>query len=68
VMAEPIRQSRAFARRAAKTLVPKSRVGVWGLAAGAQAFSLMPARVGRAIAASKPVGLGLYDTMPVGNY
>ena len=68
VMAEPVSQSRAFARRAAKTLVPKSRAGVWALAAGAQLFSCLPVRLGRAIAESRAVGLRMYDSMPVGEY
>jgi 2-polyprenyl-6-methoxyphenol hydroxylase-like FAD-dependent oxidoreductase len=67
-MAESVRNSRAFARRAAKTLVPGSRAGVWALTAGAQAFSRLPAWLGRAIARATPSGLGIYESMPVLDY
>ncbi len=67
-MAEPVRRSRAFARRAAKTLVPGSRAGVWALAVGAQAFSRLPGWLGRAIARANPAGLRLYDSMDVADY
>ena len=67
-MAEPVLRSRAFARRAAKTLVPESRAGVWALTVGAQAFSRLPAWLGRAIARTNPAGLRLYDSMHVADY
>ena len=67
-MATPVRDSRAFARRAAKTLVPDSRAGVWALAAGAQAFTRLPGWLGRAIANANPAGLRVYDSMPVAEY
>src|SRR6476619_2106887 len=56
-MAEPVLRSRAFARRAAKTLVPGSRAGVWALAIGAQALSRLPAWLNKAIARANPAGL-----------
>jgi len=67
-MAEPVRNSRAFARRAAKTLVPGSRAGVWALTAGAQTFSRLPAWLGNAVARANPGGVRVFDSMPVGDY
>ena len=67
-MAEPVRNSRALARRAAKTLVPNSRAGVWALTLGAQAFSRLPTWLGKAIARVDPGGLRAYDSMKVADY
>jgi 2-polyprenyl-6-methoxyphenol hydroxylase-like FAD-dependent oxidoreductase len=67
-MAEPVRRSKALALRAAKTLVPDSRAGVWALAYGAQAFSRLPAWLGNAIARANPGGVRVFDSMPVGEY
>ncbi|WP_319456611.1 MULTISPECIES: FAD-dependent monooxygenase [unclassified Mycobacterium] len=67
-MAEPVRHSRALALRAAKTLVPDTRAGVWALAYGAQAFSRLPAWLGNAIARANPGGVRAFDSMPVFDY
>lgn len=47
-MAEHVRGSRAVALSAARTLIPTSRLGVWGLAQGARLISALPAGPSRA--------------------
>jgi hypothetical protein len=55
--------SRAFARRAAKTLIPGSPIGVRALVGAAQAISLLPAGVTRRVAKLNDKGVRLYDSM-----
>lgn len=43
-MADAVRHSRAFARTAARTIVPRSRAGVWALTRAAQLVSVLPRR------------------------
>jgi 2-polyprenyl-6-methoxyphenol hydroxylase-like FAD-dependent oxidoreductase len=64
-MAELVRRSRAFARRAAKALIPNSRLGVWALIGGARLLAALPRPIGRAIAGGNTRGPHLYDAMPV---
>ncbi|RJL32756.1 FAD-dependent monooxygenase [Bailinhaonella thermotolerans] len=63
-----VHASRAFALRAAKTLVPTSRAGVWGLVRGASLVSALPAGLTRALARLRGGGLRLHDSMPVRDY
>ncbi|WAC92486.1 FAD-dependent monooxygenase [Mycobacterium sp. Aquia_213] len=67
-MADAVRRSRAFARTAAKTIVPNSRAGVWGLTRAAQLISVLPAGVSRAIAKMNTNGARLYDSMQYKEY
>ncbi|MEE3066720.1 MAG: FAD-dependent monooxygenase [Actinomycetota bacterium] len=67
-MADAVRRSRAFARAAAKTIVPSSRAGVWGLTRAAQLISVLPAGVSRAIAKLNTNGARLYDSMEYKEY
>ena len=67
-MAGPVRRSRAFARTAAKTIVPGSRAGVWVLTRGAQLVSMLPAGLTQAIAKLNPGGVRMYDSMQIQDY
>ncbi len=67
-MGEPVRRGRAFARGVAKSLVPRSRAGVWALTRGAQLISLLPAGLTKAVAKLNTKGVRLYDSMPVPDY
>lgn len=67
-MTDAVRRSRAFARAAAKTIVPSSRAGVWGLTRAAQLISVLPAGVSRAIAKLNTNGARLYDSMEYKEY
>jgi 2-polyprenyl-6-methoxyphenol hydroxylase-like FAD-dependent oxidoreductase len=67
-MGEPVRRSRAFARAAAKTIVPGSRAGVWALACAGQLISVLPSGLTRAIAKMNTKGARLHDSMPVPDY
>jgi 2-polyprenyl-6-methoxyphenol hydroxylase-like FAD-dependent oxidoreductase len=67
-MAAPVRRSRAFARTAAKTIVPGSRAGVWVLTRGAQLVSMLPAGLTQAIAKLNPGGVRMYDSMQYKDY
>ncbi len=67
-MRGPVHRSRAFARGAARSLIPGSRAGVWALARGAQLISLMPARLSRGLAKLNTKGLRMHDSMPVPDY
>jgi 2-polyprenyl-6-methoxyphenol hydroxylase-like FAD-dependent oxidoreductase len=67
-MREPVHLSRAFARGAAKGIIPGSRVGVWALTRGAQLVSSMPASLSRALAKLNTKGVRMHDSMPVPDY
>ncbi|HUH71734.1 MAG TPA: FAD-dependent monooxygenase [Mycobacterium sp.] len=67
-MREPVHRSRAFARGAAKTIIPGSRTGVWALTHGLQLVSRMPAPLSRALAKLNTKGLRMHDSMPVPDY
>ncbi|HEX6446017.1 MAG TPA: FAD-dependent monooxygenase [Streptosporangiales bacterium] len=64
-LAEPVRRTRAFARRAAKGLVPGSRPAMWALVRGGQLVSALPVRFSRAIARLNGNGVRLHDSMTV---
>jgi 2-polyprenyl-6-methoxyphenol hydroxylase-like FAD-dependent oxidoreductase len=67
-MGEPVRGSRAFARAAAKTIVPDSRAGVWALTRAGQLISVLPSGLTKAIAKMNTKGARLHDSMPVPDY
>ncbi|MFE6767091.1 FAD-dependent monooxygenase [Streptomyces sp. NPDC057689] len=68
VMAEHVRGSRAVALSAARTLIPTSRAGVWGLAQGARLVSALPAGPGRALLRLTTRSARLYNAMTVEDY
>ena len=67
-MAESVRRSRAFARGAAKTIIPGSRAAVWALSRGLQLVSLVPASITTALAKRNTKGVRMYDSMRVPDY
>jgi 2-polyprenyl-6-methoxyphenol hydroxylase-like FAD-dependent oxidoreductase len=67
-MREPVHRSRAFARGAARGIIPGSRLGVWALTRGAQLVSLLPASVSRSLAKLNATGVRMHDSMPVPEY
>ncbi|MCV7258416.1 FAD-dependent monooxygenase [Mycobacterium shimoidei] len=67
-MREPVRRSRAFARRAAKTVVPGSRAALWAVTRGAQLISVLPAPLTRALAKLNTNGVRMHDSIPVPDY
>ncbi len=67
-MAEHAAGSRAAALSAAKTLVPTSRRGAWGLAQGARLLSALPPAPSRALARLTTKSARLYDSMTVPDY
>ncbi|MFK0101974.1 FAD-dependent monooxygenase [Streptomyces sp. NPDC091040] len=68
VMAEHVRGSRAVASSAARTLIPTSRLGGWGLAQGARLVSALPAGPGRALLRLTTRSARLHNAMPVEDY
>jgi len=67
-MTESVRRSRAFARGAAKTIIPDSRTAVWALCCGLQLVSLLPASLTTTVAKLNTKGLRMYDSMRVPDY
>ncbi|WP_375482113.1 FAD-dependent monooxygenase [uncultured Mycobacterium sp.] len=67
-MREPVRRSRAFARGAAKTVVPASRAALWAVTRGAQLVSALPTPVSRAIAKLNTKGVRMHDSIPLPDY
>jgi 2-polyprenyl-6-methoxyphenol hydroxylase-like FAD-dependent oxidoreductase len=67
-MAESVSRSRAFARGAAKTIIPGSRGAVWALSRGLQLVSLLPASLTTALAKRNTKGVRMYDSMRVPDY
>ncbi|MBB6551723.1 FAD-dependent monooxygenase [Nonomuraea rubra] len=67
-MAEPVRGSREVALSAARTLIPASRLGVWGLAQGARLISALPAGPSRALTRLASKTARLHDSMFVDDY
>lgn len=61
--ADPVRRSRAFARNAAKSIIPGSAAGAWALTLGAQLISLLPAGLTKAVARLNTKGVRRYDSM-----
>ncbi|BBY05574.1 hypothetical protein MNVI_08920 [Mycobacterium noviomagense] len=67
-MREPVRRSRAFARGAAKTVVPASRAALWAMTRSAQLVSALPTPLSRAIAKLNTTGVRMHDSIPVPDY
>ncbi len=67
-MREPVHRSRAFARGAARGIIPGSRLGVWALTRGAQLVSLLPGSLSRSLAKLNAKGVRMHDSMPVPDY
>ena len=67
-MREPVRASRAFARGAARTIIPRSRAGVWALTRGAELVSRMPMALSRTLANLNTKGVRMHDSMHVPDY
>ncbi|ORV10891.1 FAD-dependent monooxygenase [Mycobacterium celatum] len=67
-MREPVRRSRAFARGAAKTVVPGSAAALWAVTRGAQLVSALPTPVSRAVAKLNTKGVRMHDSIPVPDY
>jgi 2-polyprenyl-6-methoxyphenol hydroxylase-like FAD-dependent oxidoreductase len=67
-MAETVTRSRAFARGAAKTIIPGSAAALWAITRGLQLISLLPASLTTAIAKLNTKGLRMHDSMRVPDY
>jgi 2-polyprenyl-6-methoxyphenol hydroxylase-like FAD-dependent oxidoreductase len=67
-MREPVLRSRAFARGAAKSLVPGSRAAVWAMTQAVRLVSLLPASLTRTAAKFNTKGVRMYDSMRVPDY
>jgi 2-polyprenyl-6-methoxyphenol hydroxylase-like FAD-dependent oxidoreductase len=67
-MSEPVRLSRAFARGAAKTVIPGSPAAVWAVTRGLQLISLLPSSLTRTVAKMNTKGVRLHDSMRVKEY
>ncbi|NGN62796.1 FAD-dependent oxidoreductase [Streptomyces sp. A7024] len=67
-MAAHVRGSREVARSAAKTLVPTSRLGVWGLAQGTRLISALPPGPSRALVRLTTKSARLYDAMTLDDH
>ncbi|MFC6880690.1 MULTISPECIES: FAD-dependent monooxygenase [Actinomadura] len=67
-MAEHARGSRAAALSAAKTLIPTSRLGVWGLAQGARLISALPAGPSRALLRLTTKSARVFNSMAIDDY
>jgi 2-polyprenyl-6-methoxyphenol hydroxylase-like FAD-dependent oxidoreductase len=68
VMMDPVVHSRAFARAAAKTILPSSSLGVWALIGLGRAISVLPASLTSAVANLNGKGIRLYDSMRAPDY
>lgn len=67
-VAEYARGSQAAARGAAKTLVPTSRLGVWGLANGARLISALPSGPSRALLRLASQSARIHNSVTVDDY
>lgn len=65
---KPVSDSRAFARGAAKTIVPGSAVALWAITRGAQLVSVLPTPLVRAVAKLNTKGVRMHDSMRVPDY
>ncbi|MGW1409762.1 FAD-dependent monooxygenase [Streptomyces sp. NPDC002403] len=68
VMAEHVHGSRAVGLSAAKTLIPTSRLGVWGLAQGARLISALPVGPSRALVRLTTKSARLHNSVTVDDY
>jgi 2-polyprenyl-6-methoxyphenol hydroxylase-like FAD-dependent oxidoreductase len=67
-MREPVLRSRAFARGAAKSLIPSSRAAAWAMRQAVQLVSMLPASLTRTVAKFNTKGVRMYDAMRVPDY
>ena len=67
-MREPVLRSRAFARGAAKSLIPSSRAAAWAMRQAVQLVSMLPASLTRAVAKLNTKSLRMHDSMRVPDY
>jgi len=67
-MAEIVSRSRAFARGAAKTIVPGSPAALWAISRGLQLVSLLPPSLTTAVAKLNTKGVRMHDSMRVPDY
>jgi 2-polyprenyl-6-methoxyphenol hydroxylase-like FAD-dependent oxidoreductase len=67
-MRQPVLRSRAFARAAAKSLVPGSRAAAWAMTQAVGLVSLLPASLTRTVAKFNTKGVRMYDSMRVPDY
>ncbi len=67
-LGETVRRSRAFARGAAKTLLPGSRAALWATTRGLQLVSLLPSSLTTAIAKLNTKGVRMHDSMRLKDY
>lgn len=65
---QPVADSRAFARGAAKTVVPGSAAALWTVTRGAQLVSVLPTTLVRAVAKLNTKGVRMHDSMQVPDY
>ena len=67
-MKDPVLRSRAFARGAAKAVIPGSAASVWAVTRGAQVVSLRPSALTRTVAKLNTKGVRMHDSMRVKDY
>lgn len=67
-MADPVRRSRAFARGAARSIVPTSAAGVWALSFAGRLITRLPVGLTRAAAKLNTKGARLFDSMQYPDY
>ena len=67
-MRQPVLRSRAFARGAAKSLVPGSHAAAWAMTQAVQLVSLLPASLTRAMAKLNTKGVRMHDSIRVPDY
>ncbi|WP_329791779.1 FAD-dependent monooxygenase [Lentzea sp. DG1S-22] len=67
-MRDLVHASRTFALGMAKTLIPATRTGVWGLTRGMQVFTSLPSWLARPLAKLSSGGVRVYDSVRVRDY
>ncbi|GLY50103.1 FAD-dependent monooxygenase [Lentzea sp. NBRC 102530] len=63
-----VHDSRAFALGVAKTLIPATKAGVWGLTRGMQVVTALPSWLVRPLAKLNSKGVRMHDSFPVRDY
>ncbi|WP_394619224.1 FAD-dependent monooxygenase [Lentzea sp. JNUCC 0626] len=63
-----VHDSRAFALGVAKTLIPATKAGVWGLTRGMQLVTTLPSWLLRPLAKLNSKGVRMHDSFPVRDY
>ncbi|SEG43836.1 2-polyprenyl-6-methoxyphenol hydroxylase [Nonomuraea solani] len=67
-LAEYVRRSRAFAVRAARSIVPGSRFDLWALTQGVRLVTRLPVALTRAVVKAGSKGVRLHDTIELKDY